>query len=99
LIVVVAAANVPGHKANLFVIVIWCLSSSDFGEWKSEGCSLVETNSTHTTCLCYHLTSFAIIMSPTAPQVSIHLRLTVQGGPKIEATFSIAHITKVLKLI
>jgi len=54
------------------VLVIKCSSAG--GEWSTEGCKLVETNFTHTTCECNHLTSFAVLMSPTAPQVKILLK-------------------------
>ncbi|TRZ03926.1 hypothetical protein DNTS_030415, partial [Danionella cerebrum] len=32
------------------------------GQWSSQGCRLMETNSTHTTCSCSHLTHFAVLM-------------------------------------
>ncbi|XP_049325694.1 adhesion G protein-coupled receptor E3-like [Astyanax mexicanus] len=31
-------------------------------EWVVDGCSLVQTNSTHTVCSCVHLSTFALIM-------------------------------------
>nr|XP_044994692.1 adhesion G protein-coupled receptor L4 isoform X1 [Jaculus jaculus] len=33
------------------------------GSWSSEGCELTHSNDTHTSCRCYHLTHFAILMS------------------------------------
>ncbi|XP_075471798.1 adhesion G protein-coupled receptor L2 isoform X2 [Ascaphus truei] len=33
------------------------------GYWSTQGCNLVETNMTHTTCSCIHLTNFAILMA------------------------------------
>ncbi|KAM4640821.1 adhesion G protein-coupled receptor L2 isoform 13-T15 [Discoglossus pictus] len=33
------------------------------GYWSTQGCKLVETNKTHTTCACSHLTNFAILMA------------------------------------
>ncbi|XP_070551395.1 adhesion G protein-coupled receptor L4-like isoform X2 [Ptychodera flava] len=30
--------------------------------WSSDGCEVLETNESHTTCLCSHLTSFAVLM-------------------------------------
>ncbi|XP_075038087.1 adhesion G protein-coupled receptor L2 isoform X18 [Mixophyes fleayi] len=33
------------------------------GYWSTQGCRLVETNKTHTTCACSHLTNFAILMA------------------------------------
>ncbi|KAL1772487.1 hypothetical protein HispidOSU_021570 [Sigmodon hispidus] len=36
------------------------------GSWSSEGCELTSSNDTHTSCRCYHLTHFAILMSPSS---------------------------------
>nr|XP_033771719.1 adhesion G protein-coupled receptor L2 isoform X4 [Geotrypetes seraphini] len=33
------------------------------GYWSTQGCRLVDTNKTHTTCACSHLTNFAILMA------------------------------------
>ncbi|XP_008588086.1 PREDICTED: EGF, latrophilin and seven transmembrane domain-containing protein 1, partial [Galeopterus variegatus] len=33
------------------------------GRWSSEGCELMYSNETHTSCCCNHLTHFAILMS------------------------------------
>uniref|UniRef100_A0A3Q2Y2Z0 Adhesion G protein-coupled receptor L1 n=1 Tax=Hippocampus comes TaxID=109280 RepID=A0A3Q2Y2Z0_HIPCM len=33
------------------------------GQWSTQGCRLLETNSTHTTCSCSHLTNFAVLMT------------------------------------
>ncbi|XP_042560812.1 adhesion G protein-coupled receptor L1-like [Clupea harengus] len=33
------------------------------GQWSVQGCKLLETNSTHTTCSCSHLTNFALLMT------------------------------------
>ena len=35
------------------------------GFWSQTGCHLKERNSSHTTCQCYHLTSFAVLMRIT----------------------------------
>lgn len=32
------------------------------GYWSTQGCKLLATNKTHTTCSCSHLTNFAILM-------------------------------------
>ncbi|XP_076828160.1 adhesion G protein-coupled receptor L2b.1 isoform X6 [Brachyhypopomus gauderio] len=36
---------------------------SMMGYWSTQGCKLLGTNKTHTTCSCSHLTSFAILMA------------------------------------
>uniref|UniRef100_A0A3B5M361 Uncharacterized protein n=1 Tax=Xiphophorus couchianus TaxID=32473 RepID=A0A3B5M361_9TELE len=33
------------------------------GQWSSQGCRLLDTNGTHTTCSCSHLTNFAVLMA------------------------------------
>ncbi|XP_071959311.1 uncharacterized protein [Antedon mediterranea] len=39
------------------------VNNSD-GAWDKEGCDVIDTNDTFTTCQCYHFTSFAIFMEP-----------------------------------
>ena len=34
----------------------------EHGAWSQEGCSILNTNLTHTTCQCTHLTHFALLM-------------------------------------
>ncbi|RXM96971.1 Adhesion G protein-coupled receptor L1 [Acipenser ruthenus] len=36
---------------------------SMMGYWSTQGCRLVKTNKTHTTCACSHLTNFAVLMA------------------------------------
>ncbi|KAK2087510.1 Adhesion G protein-coupled receptor L1 [Saguinus oedipus] len=36
---------------------------SMLGYWSTQGCRLVESNKTHTTCACSHLTNFAVLMA------------------------------------
>ncbi|XP_061158512.1 adhesion G protein-coupled receptor L1 isoform X4 [Syngnathus typhle] len=33
------------------------------GQWSTQGCRLLDTNDTHTTCSCSHLTNFAVLMT------------------------------------
>ncbi|XP_035381196.1 adhesion G protein-coupled receptor L1 isoform X4 [Electrophorus electricus] len=40
---------------------------SMMGHWSSQGCRLLDTNSTHTTCSCSHLTNFAVLMVQHEP--------------------------------
>lgn len=41
------------------------------GYWSTQGCKLVDTNKTRTTCACSHLTNFAILMAHREIVVSI----------------------------
>uniref|UniRef100_A0A3B3BIP4 Adhesion G protein-coupled receptor L1a n=1 Tax=Oryzias melastigma TaxID=30732 RepID=A0A3B3BIP4_ORYME len=42
------------------------------GQWSSQGCRLLGTNSTHTTCSCSHLTNFAVLMAHHEPEGRMH---------------------------
>uniref|UniRef100_A0A665WBQ6 Adhesion G protein-coupled receptor L2a n=1 Tax=Echeneis naucrates TaxID=173247 RepID=A0A665WBQ6_ECHNA len=44
---------------------------SMMGYWSTQGCRLLESNKTHTTCSCSHLTNFAILMA--------HREISVNG--------------------
>uniref|UniRef100_A0A3Q2FJ43 Adhesion G protein-coupled receptor L2a n=1 Tax=Cyprinodon variegatus TaxID=28743 RepID=A0A3Q2FJ43_CYPVA len=51
---------------------------SMMGYWSTQGCKLVDSNKTHTTCACSHLTNFAILMAHRETSVDHHeLLLTV----------------------
>ncbi|XP_071954368.1 adhesion G protein-coupled receptor L2-like isoform X2 [Antedon mediterranea] len=52
------------------VCSFWKFENSTHGEWSSEGCHVVDSNSTHTECSCNHLTNFAIIMDVKGVQIS-----------------------------
>ncbi|XP_071959444.1 adhesion G protein-coupled receptor E3-like [Antedon mediterranea] len=39
------------------------------GVWSSDGCNVSKVNRTHTTCHCYHLTSFSILLQATDVQI------------------------------
>ncbi|XP_043388988.1 adhesion G protein-coupled receptor E3 isoform X5 [Chelonia mydas] len=45
---------------------IVCVFWNRTGTWSTEGCRLLLANSTHTTCNCNHLSSFAILMASHA---------------------------------
>uniref|UniRef100_A0A3B5AQ42 Adhesion G protein-coupled receptor L1 n=1 Tax=Stegastes partitus TaxID=144197 RepID=A0A3B5AQ42_9TELE len=42
------------------------------GQWSSQGCRLLDTNDTHTTCSCSHLTNFAVLMAHHEPDGRMH---------------------------
>uniref|UniRef100_A0A665WBV5 Adhesion G protein-coupled receptor L2a n=1 Tax=Echeneis naucrates TaxID=173247 RepID=A0A665WBV5_ECHNA len=50
---------------------------SMMGYWSTQGCRLLESNKTHTTCSCSHLTNFAILMAHREISVFHELLLTV----------------------
>uniref|UniRef100_A0A674PRH8 Adhesion G protein-coupled receptor L2 n=1 Tax=Takifugu rubripes TaxID=31033 RepID=A0A674PRH8_TAKRU len=48
---------------------------SMMGYWSTQGCKLLESNKTHTTCSCNHLTNFAVLMAQR--EISVCLLLTI----------------------
>uniref|UniRef100_A0A3B4BKJ8 Adhesion G protein-coupled receptor L1a n=1 Tax=Periophthalmus magnuspinnatus TaxID=409849 RepID=A0A3B4BKJ8_9GOBI len=45
--------------------------ASGAGRWSTQGCRLLHTNNTHTTCACNHLSSYAVLMTYQQPVVSV----------------------------
>ncbi|XP_055886303.1 adhesion G protein-coupled receptor L3-like isoform X5 [Biomphalaria glabrata] len=52
--------------------------SSSTGKWASDGCNVVDTNTTHTTCSCNHLTNFALLMDVTGVKLSEESELALR---------------------
>ncbi|XP_051548726.1 cadherin EGF LAG seven-pass G-type receptor 1-like isoform X2 [Myxocyprinus asiaticus] len=52
------------HERTKPVCVYWnhSIPVADGGAWSSKGCELVFRNSTHISCQCNHMTSFAVLM-------------------------------------
>uniref|UniRef100_A0A8C3HJX5 Adhesion G protein-coupled receptor L3 n=1 Tax=Chrysemys picta bellii TaxID=8478 RepID=A0A8C3HJX5_CHRPI len=42
------------------------------GYWSKQGCRLLTTNKTHTTCSCNHLTNFAVLMAHVEHSDTVH---------------------------
>ncbi|XP_039370628.1 adhesion G protein-coupled receptor E3-like [Mauremys reevesii] len=53
---------------------------AESSSWSPDGCTAVHTNSTHTTCSCNHLSSFAVLMAPTAVMESSPLTIITYVG-------------------
>ncbi|XP_057299776.1 adhesion G protein-coupled receptor E1-like isoform X3 [Hydractinia symbiolongicarpus] len=45
--------------------VYWQKKDEKAGYWSDKGCLVHSYNRTHVTCHCFHLTNFAVLMSPT----------------------------------
>ncbi|KAF7243373.1 Adhesion G protein-coupled receptor L4 [Varanus komodoensis] len=58
------------------------------GNWSTEGCERTHSNSTHTSCRCYHLTHFAVLMSS-----SIHRALLQHHVSNVSIFFLSAFFT------
>lgn len=54
------------HRPVVFVFYI----SAGNGGWSAKGCEVVFRNSTHISCQCYHMTSFAVLMDISRREVS-----------------------------
>lgn len=54
---------------------------SMLGYWSTQGCRLVESNKTHTTCACSHLTNFAVLMAHREIVSWLALRCALLAGP------------------
>lgn len=54
------------HCPLVFVFHI----SAGNGGWSAKGCEVVFRNSTHISCQCYHMTSFAVLMDISRREVS-----------------------------
>ncbi|CAM2109728.1 unnamed protein product [Caretta caretta] len=57
-----------------------CVFWNPTGTWSTEGCRLLLANSTHTTCNCNHLSSFAILMASHAIKESDPLTIVSLRG-------------------
>lgn len=54
---------------------------SMIGYWSTQGCKLLDTNKTHTTCSCSHLTNFAILMAHRDAHAVSNQTCPVLGRP------------------
>ncbi|KAG7460266.1 hypothetical protein MATL_G00219720 [Megalops atlanticus] len=53
------------------------------GAWSEEGCNATQSNSTHTVCVCTHLSSFAVLMALYDMKDSFQLQLITWVGLSI----------------
>ncbi|XP_007955874.1 putative adhesion G protein-coupled receptor E4P [Orycteropus afer afer] len=53
--------------------------SEEGGSWSTEGCSHVGSNDSYTTCQCYHLSSFAVLMALTPQEDPVLVVVTRVG--------------------
>lgn len=60
---------------------------SGSGRWSTQGCRLLHTNNTHTTCACNHLSSYAILMTYQQPAVSATPTFIKSSQFKLYCTF------------
>ncbi len=61
------------------------------GQWSNAGCNRAEalSNSSHTICECYHLTHFAILLSPVPLNFSDGVVASLEAIGYVGATISL----------
>lgn len=62
----------PGGARTKYLCVYW-EGSEEGGSWSTEGCTHVSSNDSYTTCKCFHLSSFAVLMAlvPKVPRFMV----------------------------
>lgn len=69
----------PGGARAKHLCVYWDNSQKDGGSWSTQGCLHVNSNDSHTTCKCSHLSSFAVLLALT-PQMDPVLSVITYVG-------------------
>ncbi|XP_075758547.1 adhesion G protein-coupled receptor E3-like isoform X1 [Pelodiscus sinensis] len=69
----------PRKEQEVALCVYWKFEAGK-GSWSLDGCTTLHVNSTHTTCSCDHLSSFAILMAPSAVTESRPLTILTYVG-------------------
>nr|XP_025042887.1 adhesion G protein-coupled receptor E3-like [Pelodiscus sinensis] len=69
----------PRKEQEVALCVYWKFEAGK-GSWSLDGCTTLHVNSTHTTCSCDHLSSFAILMAPSAAMESRPLTILTYVG-------------------
>uniref|UniRef100_A0A669CB56 Adhesion G protein-coupled receptor L1 n=1 Tax=Oreochromis niloticus TaxID=8128 RepID=A0A669CB56_ORENI len=68
--VIFTLKHLKSHNYNTPNCSFWNYSERSMtGQWSSQGCRLLDTNNTHTTCSCSHLTNFAVLMAHHEPDM------------------------------
>uniref|UniRef100_A0A250YKH2 Putative EGF-like module-containing mucin-like hormone receptor-like 4 n=1 Tax=Castor canadensis TaxID=51338 RepID=A0A250YKH2_CASCN len=68
----------PGDPRVKHFCVYW-EGSEEGGSWSMEGCSFVRSNDSYTTCKCFHLSSFAVLMALTPKEDRVLTVITYVG--------------------
>ncbi|XP_062966050.1 putative adhesion G protein-coupled receptor E4P [Cynocephalus volans] len=68
----------PGGANTRHFCVSW-EGSEEAGSWSTEGCSHVHSNDSYTTCKCFHLSSFAVLMAFTTKDYHVLTVITYVG--------------------
>lgn len=64
-----------------FSVLFYCRAGK--GGWSAKGCEVVFRNSTHISCQCYHMTSFAVLMDISRREVSCTTTVQFKSQPHI----------------
>ncbi|XP_008589911.1 PREDICTED: putative EGF-like module-containing mucin-like hormone receptor-like 4 [Galeopterus variegatus] len=68
----------PGGERAKHFCVYW-EGSEEGGSWSTEGCFHVHSNDSYTTCKCFHLSSFAVLLALTHKEDPILTVITYVG--------------------
>ncbi|KAM9688822.1 adhesion G protein-coupled receptor E4-like isoform 2-T2 [Trichechus inunguis] len=60
-------------------LCVYWEASKEGGSWSTEGCSHMGSNNSHTTCQCFHLSSFAVLVGLT-PKADLVLTVITYVG-------------------
>ncbi|XP_074059746.1 adhesion G protein-coupled receptor E3-like isoform X2 [Macrotis lagotis] len=60
--------------------VYWEALEEEGGVWSTTGCNPIESNETHTRCICTHLSSFAVLMAPKSQEEDFTLTVITYVG-------------------
>ncbi|XP_060038225.1 adhesion G protein-coupled receptor E1 [Erinaceus europaeus] len=53
----------PGDNKETKHICVYWAEAEQGGSWSTQGCSYVSSNDSYTTCKCFHLSSFAVLVA------------------------------------
>ncbi|KAM7327776.1 hypothetical protein ACRRTK_014143 [Alexandromys fortis] len=75
--VILTLQNIQPIDPRAEHLCVYWEGSEDGGSWSTKGCSHMHTNDSYTTCKCFHLSSFAVLMALSLEEASVLSALSV----------------------
>ncbi|XP_049989154.1 adhesion G protein-coupled receptor E3 isoform X2 [Alexandromys fortis] len=75
--VILTLQNIQPIDPRAEHLCVYWEESEDGGSWSTKGCSHMHTNDSYTTCKCFHLSSFAVLMALSLEEDSVLSALSV----------------------
>ncbi|KAH0503889.1 Adhesion G protein-coupled receptor E4 [Microtus ochrogaster] len=75
--VILTLQNIQPIDPRAEHLCVYWEGSEDGGSWSTKGCSHMHTNDSYTTCKCFHLSSFAVLMALSLEEDSVLSALSV----------------------